>query len=188
MISNREGEFLIELARQAIDTFLKENKIISIPPDTPEKLLDKRGIFVTINEKGNLRGCIGYCDPIKPLAQGVIEAAISAATADPRFDPLKESDMDKIQLEISVLTKPQLIEVTNPQEYIDAIEVNKDGLIVEKGFYKGLLLPQVAEEWGWDEEELLCNTCMKAGLSTDCWLDLETKIYRFQAQIFQENS
>lgn len=186
MISSEEGNFLIKLARKAIETYLKEKRIIEIPPDTPPKLLEKGGIFVTINERGNLRGCIGYCEAIKPLVIGLIEVAISAATSDPRFHPIKESDLDNIQLEISVLTEPQLIEVDRPQDYLEKIEVSRDGLIVEKGFNKGLLLPQVAVEWNWDSEELLCNTCMKAGLSPDCWLDPETKIYSFQAQIFHE--
>jgi len=123
-----------------------------------------------------LRGCIGYCEPIKPLVNAIIEVAISAATSDPRFPPVKLSEMDKINLEISVLSKPELVEVKNPQEYLEKIKVGLDGLIVENGFNKGLLLPQVPVEWKWDEEEFLCNTCMKAGLPADCWYDRETQI------------
>ncbi len=186
MITSQEGNFLIKLARTAIETYLNEKKIMGIPDDTPDSLMEKRGAFVTINESGNLRGCIGYSEPIKPLVSAVIEVAISAATSDPRFYPLKKTDLKKISLEVSVLSKPHLIQVTEPQEYLEKVEVSKDGLIVEKGFYKGLLLPQVATEWGWDSEELLCNTCMKAGLSPDCWLDPDTQVYNFQAQVFQE--
>ncbi len=186
MISSQEGNFLIKLARTAIEIYLNEKKIMEIPDDTPDSLMEKRGAFVTINESGNLRGCIGYSEPIKSLVNTVIEVAISAATSDPRFYPLKKTDLEKISLEVSVLSKPHLIEVTEPQEYLEKVEVSKDGLIVEKGFYKGLLLPQVATEWGWDSEELLCNTCMKAGLSPDCWLDPDTQVYNFQAQVFQE--
>ncbi|MEW6009861.1 MAG: TIGR00296 family protein [Euryarchaeota archaeon] len=186
MISSQEGNFLIKLARNAIATYLNEKKVIDIPIDTPDSLMEKRGAFVTINESGNLRGCIGYSEPIKPLVNTVIEVAISAATSDPRFYPLKKTELEKITLEVSVLSKPHLIQVTEPQEYLEKVKVSEDGLIVEKGFNKGLLLPQVASEWGWDSEELLCHTCMKAGLSPDCWLDSDTKVYNFQAQVFQE--
>lgn len=192
MLSDEEGEFLLKLARKSINSYIKDKKIISPPHETPESLKETMGAFVTLNKKGSnrgkgeLRGCIGYCEPIKPLVNAVIEVAISAATSDPRFPPVKESEMDEINLEISVLSKPKLVEVENPQEYPNKIKVGVDGLIVEKSFYKGLLLPQVPVEWNWDEEEFLCNTCMKAGLPSDCWYDSDTQIFNFQAQIFHE--
>ncbi len=192
MISEEDGKFLLELARESIITYLKEKKILSPPLETPESLKETMGAFVTLNKRGKirgkseLRGCIGYSEPIKPLVNAVIEVAISAATSDPRFPPVKLSEMDKINLEISVLSKPELVKVKNPSEYLEKIKVGLDGLIVENSFNKGLLLPQVPVEWEWDEEEFLCNTCMKAGLPADCWYDLDTKIYSFQAQIFQE--
>jgi uncharacterized protein (TIGR00296 family) len=116
----------------------------------------------------------------------VIEVAISAATGDPRFPQVTPSEMDDIQVEVSVLSKPELVEVQNPAEYLEKVEVGKDGLIVEMGIYRGLLLPQVPIEWNWDIEEFLANTCMKAGLSPDCWLQKGVKIYSFQSQIFEE--
>jgi len=192
MISDEEGEFLLKLARKSIESYIKDKEIISPPPETPESLKETMGAFVTLNKKGidrgkgELRGCIGYCEPIKPLVNAVIEVAISAASSDPRFSPVKASEMDEIDLEISVLSKPKLVEVENPQEYPNKIKVGVDGLIVEKSFYKGLLLPQVPVEWNWDEEEFLCNTCMKAGLPSDCWYDSDTQIFNFQAQIFHE--
>lgn len=193
MLSDEEGEFLLKLARKSIVTYLKEKKIVTPPPETPETLKDDMGAFVTLNKqhkirgRGELRGCIGYCEPVKPLVNTVIEVAISAATQDPRFPPVNISEMDEIDLEISVLSKPELVEVTKPQEYLEKVKVGVDGLIVEKGFYKGLLLPQVPVEWNWDEEEFLCNTCMKAGLPADCWYDSDVQIFNFQAQIFRES-
>ncbi len=192
MLSEEKGEFLLKLARKSINSYIKDKKIISPPQKTPESLKETMGAFVTLNKKGidrgkgELRGCIGYCEAIKPLVNAVIEVAISAATSDPRFPPVKESEMSEIGLEISVLSKPKLVEVGNPKDYLKKIKVGVDGLIVEKNFYKGLLLPQVPVEWNWDEEEFLCNTCMKAGLPSDCWYDADTQIFNFQAQIFHE--
>ena len=133
-----------------------------------------------------MRGCIGYPYPTTPLVQAVIESAISSATQDPRFYPLSLSELDNVVFEISVLTPPQLIEVKKPSEYLTKIMVGKDGLIVERGMFKGLLLPQVPVEWEWDEEEFLCQCCIKAGLPPDCWLLKDAKISKFQAIIFEE--
>ncbi|MDI3484079.1 MAG: uncharacterized protein PWQ74_666 [Methanobacteriaceae archaeon] len=185
MLSKEDGRLLIKTARKAIKTYLEKGKIIN-PPMVPSHLKDKMGVFVTLNKNGDLRGCIGFPEPIKPLIEGVIEAAVASATSDPRFHPVTADELDKIQIEVSVLTKPELIKVKDPREYPKRIKVGVDGLIIEKGPYKGLLLPQVAVEWGFDEEEFLCNTCLKAGLPPDCWYDQETKVYKFQAQIFQE--
>jgi uncharacterized protein (TIGR00296 family) len=186
MFSQEEEEFLLKLARNAINTYIDEKKIISPPNNTPDSLKANMGAFVTLNKNNQLRGCIGYSEPIKPLVNAVIDVAISAATSDPRFPPLKSSEIEEIHLEISVLTKPELVEVENPQEYLKKIKVGVDGLIVEKGVYKGLLLPQVPVEWNWEEEEFLCQTCIKAGLSADCWYDKDTKIFSFHALIFHE--
>jgi hypothetical protein len=185
-----EGKFLVELARKAVEEYLKSRKRISVPENISEKLLQPCGVFVTINTirdgEKELRGCIGYPYPTTPLVQAVIESAISSATQDPRFYPLSLSELDNVVFEISVLTPPQLIEVKKPSEYLPKIMVGKDGLIVEKGMFKGLLLPQVPVEWEWDEEEFLCQCCIKAGLPPDCWLLKDTKIYKFQAIIFEE--
>jgi len=186
IISIEEGEFLVKLARKSIETYLKDGKVINVPDDVNPILKEEMGAFVTLHRDGDLRGCIGYPEPVKPLAQAVIEVAISAATGDPRFPQVTPSEMDDIQVEGSVLSKPQLVEVQNPAEYLEKVEVGKDGLIVEMGIYRGLLLPQVPIEWNWDIEEFLANTCMKAGLSPDCWLQKGVKIYSFQSQIFEE--
>lgn len=186
MITDDDGQFLVKLARTAIETYLTDGNIITPPEDTKTILKEDRGVFVTLNRHDELRGCIGYPEPVKPLVEALINVAISAATGDPRFPQVTLAEMDQIQVEVSVLTKPVLISVQKPAEYMDKVEVGKDGLIVEMGIYRGLLLPQVPVEWNWDVEEFLANTCMKAGLSPDCWLQDGVKIYSFQSQIFEE--
>jgi hypothetical protein len=189
-ISGDEGAFLVKLARRAVEEHLKDGRIISPPEDTPPKLMERCGVFVTLNKvKGGtkeLRGCIGFPYPTYPLARAVVEAAIDAATRDPRFRPVTIEELDRILFEVSVLTPPQLIEVKDPREYPSKIRVGEDGLIVERGYYRGLLLPQVPVEWGWDEEEFLCQCCMKAGLPPDYWLLKGTKLYKFSSVIAQE--
>lgn len=186
MLSEEEGNFLLKLARESIESYIMRRKAMDVPADTPESLKEEMGAFVTLNEKGLLRGCIGYSEPIKPLVNAVIDVAISAAVGDPRFPPVTADELDKIKLEVSVLTKPELIKVEKPEEYMDKIKIGEDGLIIERGPYKGLLLPQVAVEYGWNVEEFLYNTCTKAGLTADCWLYNDVKIYKFASQIFNE--
>lgn len=186
MLSEEDGKFLVKLARKAIVTYLNEKKVIEIPENADPKLMEDMGVFVTLNIGSELRGCIGYPEPVMPLLNAVIDAAISAAIRDPRFNPLTQTELDKIHVEVSVLTKPALIKVDKPVDYINNVEIGQDGLIVESGPYRGLLLPQVATEWGWNIEEFLSNTCMKAGLASNCWLTTDVKIYKFASQIFGE--
>ena len=179
------------MTKKAILNKLSHDKIIDPPKKTPIILLRKTGVFVTIyilDDIGNkkLRGCIGYPYAEKPLAQALIDAAINAATQDPRFRPLSKQELDKVIFEVSILTPPQEIRVNNPKEYSSKINVGKDGLILERGIFKGLLLPQVPIEWGWSEEDFLCQCCIKAGLPPDCWLLPGTKLFKFQAIIFEE--
>jgi hypothetical protein len=185
-----EGKFLVEIARKAAEEYLKTKKHIRAPESLSKNLLQPCGVFVTINRLENgekkLRGCIGYPYPTTPLVQAVIDSAINAATQDPRFRPLSQGELDKLVFEVSVLTPPQMLEVKKPKEYPTQIKVGEDGLIVERGMYKGLLLPQVPVEWEWDEEEFLCQCCVKAGLSPDYWLIEGTRIYKFQAIVFEE--
>jgi len=191
-LTREEGEFLVRLARRAAEEYLKTKRVIEVPKNVSPNLMQRCGVFVTLNSikhgRKELRGCIGLPYPTTPLARAVIESAISSATQDPRFPPVSLEELDHIVFEVSVLTPPQLVQVDRPTEYPSKIRVGRDGLIVERGYYKGLLLPQVPVEWGWNEEEFLCQCCMKAGLSPDCWLLNETKIYRFQAIIFGEKS
>jgi len=193
-LTQKEGEYLVKLARNAVEQHLKNRQIIKMPANVPPKLKEKCGVFVTINsvkgegEGHELRGCIGFPYPTHLLAQAVIESAISSATQDPRFYPMKAEELDQVVFEVSVLTPPEPIEVENPQEYCSKIKVGRDGLIVERSYCKGLLLPQVPIEWKWDEETFLCQCCIKAGLPPDSWLLKGTKIYKFQAIIFEEVS
>ena len=185
-----EGKFLVNLARQTVTTYLKTRKIVQVPADGNPKLMEPCGVFVTLNTVNNgakrLRGCIGLPYPTSPLVKAIIEAAISAATQDPRFPPVEVQELDNIVFEISVLTPPELVKVEKATDYLSKIKVGRDGLILEQGYHKGLLLPQVPVEWKWETEEFLCRTAMKAGLPPDSWLLKGTKIYRFEAIIFEE--
>lgn len=187
-----EGKFLVNLARQTVTEYLKNGKILQVPEGVSPKLMEKAGVFVTLNSHHNgkkrLRGCIGLPYPTTPLTQAVIEAALSAASRDPRFPPVTPQELDHITFEVSVLTPPERVTVEKPTDYPSKIKVGRDGLIIEKSYWKGLLLPQVPVELDWNEEEFLSQTSMKAGLPPDSWLLKDTKIYRFQAIIFEEAS
>jgi uncharacterized protein (TIGR00296 family) len=190
-LTQEEGEYLVKLARTAAETYLKKGEILKVSSDAPSKFKEHCGVFVTINSlegKEHLRGCIGLPYPTTMLAKAVIESAISSATQDPRFLPMTAKELDKVVFEVSVLTPPMPIEVENPQDYCSKIKVGKDGLIVERTYCKGLLLPQVPVELNWDEETFLCECCVKAGLPPDSWLLKGTKVYNFQAIIFEETS
>ncbi|MHA1300372.1 MAG: TIGR00296 family protein [Candidatus Helarchaeota archaeon] len=195
-LTDEEGKFLHKLARKTIEESVKAKKPvkIKIPENTPKKLLEKAGVFVTINKISNsspkpqLRGCIGRILPNISLAQATIDSAIDSVFNDPRFPTVKPEELDSIIVEISVLTPPELIKVNNVKDYPKMIKVGRDGLIIEQGWNKGLLLPQVPIEQDppWNEEEFLEWTCWKAHLTKDQWLDSKTKIYKFQAEIFEE--
>jgi len=191
-LSLQQGIFLVKLARNAVEEFLLYNRIKKIKIDD-EKLLEKRGVFTTIetyNKENNrifkeLRGCIGFPLPVYGLAEGVIRSSILAAVEDPRFPPLELNELKSVVFEVSVLTEPKLLTVEK-KEIPKYIRVGIDGLIIEYGFNSGLLLPQVAVENEWDEETFLCNACLKANLPPDAWLWKKTKIYSFTAEIFGE--
>jgi uncharacterized protein (TIGR00296 family) len=191
-LSLEEGKFLIKLARNAVNEKLEKGKTIQPPKETPRKLFEQCGVFVTISTPSHgekmLRGCIGYPYPTSPLVEAVIDSAINAATQDPRFEPMNLKELSRVVFEVSVLTPPERVEVKNPKDYLSKIKVGEDGLIVEKGFYRGLLLPQVPIEWGWCEEEFLCQCCVKAGVPPDSWLTKDAKIYKFKAIIFEEET
>jgi len=188
-LTQEEGEYLVKLARKATETYLKKGEILKVPIDVSSKFSEHCGVFVTINSmegKEHLRGCIGFPYPTTMLAQAVIESAISSATQDPRFLPMTAEELNKVVFEVSVLTPPLPIEVENPQDYCSKIKVGRDGLIVERTYCKGLLLPQVPVELNWDEETFLCECCVKAGLSPDSWLLKGTKVYKFSCILAQE--
>ena len=123
MVSEEEGKFLVKLAKESIKNYIVRRKIIDVPEDVPDTLKEDMGAFVTLNKDGMLRGCIGYSEPIKPLVNAVIDVAISAAVNDPRFPPVSLDELDDLEIEVSVLTKPEIIEVEKPEEYLDKIEI-----------------------------------------------------------------
>lgn len=173
-----EQRYLLGLARDTIEGFLKTGKS-SRPKAAPKILSEKRGAFVTLKVDDQLRGCIGYPLPYKPLAETVAEMALAAATQDYRFPPIRAEELKRLKIEISVLTLPR------PVQNVNEIEVGRHGIIVSKGIAKGLLLPQVPTEYGWDRETFLHHGCLKAGLDEDEWRK-GAQIEVFEAQIFSE--
>lgn len=190
MYSLEDGKHLVDLVRESIEKHFRGSEVSLKGEDFPEKLRAKAGVFVTLETYPvkDLRGCIGFPEPIMPLYEATARAAISAAFGDPRFPPLLEDECEKIIIEVSILTPPEPINIEKPQDYLSEVEIGKHGLIVEKGRYKGLLLPQVPVDQGWDVEEFLCCTCQKAGLMADAWFDAGTKVYRFAGIVFMEKS
>ncbi|MDP7282368.1 MAG: TIGR00296 family protein [Candidatus Undinarchaeales archaeon] len=186
-LTKTQGDFLLKLARDTITSHLLGKSKIK-PAASHPILNENRGVFVTLNtSNGDLRGCIGHSDPIKPLINAVMDCAVHAATQDPRFPPITKEELSSTKIEITVLTQPKLIEVKHEASYTHEITIGKDGLIVEQGTNKGLLLPQVAWDLHWDEKKFLEQTCIKAGLPATAYKDLEkTKVYKFQGQIFKE--
>jgi hypothetical protein len=188
MYSIEEGEYLVRLARNTLESYLKKGSLPKVRK-FPEKLRELAGVFVTLETypEGELRGCIGFPEPLFPLIEALMKAAVSAAIRDPRFRPVAREELRNIVVEVSVLSRPELIK-TSPKEYPKEIILGRHGLIAERGLYKGLLLPQVAVDEEWSEEEFLSHTCMKAGLMPDAWLLKGTKIYRFEGIVFAEVS
>jgi len=181
-----EGIFSVKVARDAVENYLKNGTIPEY--DFNEKFKRNSGVFTTINSypEKELRGCIGFPEPIMPLGEALVKSAIYAATEDPRFTPLSYKELNHVVFEVSLLTPPEEIKVKSPDEYIKNIRIGEDGLIVSYGPYSGLLLPQVATEYSMDEKTFLEHTCMKAGLEPDCWRWKNIKIFKFQAEIFAE--
>lgn len=176
--TGEEKEELLKLARQTIENYLSDGET-TYPKTANSKFLEKRGVFVTLHKKGDLRGCIGYPLPLKPLIEAVVDNAIASAAEDPRFRPVVSDELKDIDIEISILTVPQKV-----KEHGDVV-VGRDGIIISKGYMKGLLLPQVPVEQDWDLEQYISHGCLKAGLPPDEWkkgVDIET----FQGIVFGE--
>ena len=187
-MSETYGEKLVKLARKAVEKYLHESVVINA--DNSYGLTQKAGVFVTLNylsnDKEYLRGCVGFPLAEKTLHQSVIEAAIAAATQDPRFEPIDKKDIENIIFEVSVLSPPEKIEVQNPKDYKNHIKIGRDGLILKCKYGAGLLLPQVPVELNWDINEYLANICYKAGAPPDAWLMPESQLYKFGAVIYKE--
>jgi AmmeMemoRadiSam system protein A len=176
-LTEKDGQVLIETARQAIASRLSE-KGGCYPSAVTPALMVPCGAFVTLKSNGSLRGCIGRVSSTRSLLQTVKEVAVSSAFEDPRFPPVTRSEWPSIRVEISVLSP--LRRVADPQ----AVRVGEHGVMIRSGFRSGLLLPQVAAEQGWDREAFLSHACRKAGLPPDAWKDPATQIEVFSAMVF----
>lgn len=178
VLSTEQQQFLLDLARRAIKHYLDKNKTLKIDTEDAE-LKEKRGAFVTLKVDDQLRGCIGYPIPHKPLIETIIDCAIAAASQDYRFPSITNEELDRLNVEISVLTLPRKI------ENVSEIKIGDHGITISQGMSKGLLLPQVPVEWDWDLETYLNHGCLKAGLPENAWKK-GAKIEIFSAQIFAD--
>lgn len=182
MLSKEQKIKLLTLARNSIQAYLKTGEKLQLTEDDPV-LLQEMGAFVTLHNHGELRGCIGHIIGDEPLYLTIRDMAVESAVGDPRFTALTLSELKDVQIEISVLSPLKKIDA------VDEIKLGFHGVLVKKGFYSGVFLPQVATETGWPKEEFLSNLCShKAGLSPDAWKDKSTEIYIFTAEIFSEES
>lgn len=177
-LSETQRRFLLRLAREAVSARLTDGRTVKGKTDDPV-LREKRGAFVTLTKGGELRGCIGYPLPVKPLAEAVAEMAVAAAVEDPRFEAVSPAELPELHFEISVLSLPEPID--DPEKVV----VGRHGIIISRGFNKGLLLPQVPVEYKWDRETYLRHGCLKAGLPPDAWKK-GARIEVFEAEVFGE--
>jgi AmmeMemoRadiSam system protein A len=177
-LAERDKDELLRVARASVETAVKEHKLYEYSPAGFEPLLQERGAFVTLKEKGELRGCIGYVSPLRPLGLTVRDVAAFAAVRDNRFPPVAAAELGRLEYEVSVLSP--LRRVLD----INQIQVGRDGLVVRKGGREGLLLPQVPTEQGWNRRTFLEQTCVKAGLPPRAWQDADTDIFSFTALVF----
>ncbi len=180
LLTKKEQKELLKIARETIVAYVTNRKVPAVVTTSPGLNLHS-GCFVTVKQKEELRGCIGNFVSEQPLYLLVQEMAVSAATRDPRFYPMKVEDLADFTLEISVLSP--LVKATS----VDEIKVGTHGIYIVKGSYRGVLLPQVATEYGWNRDEFLQHTCIKAGLPKDAWTG-ECDIFIFSAQVFGEGA
>ena len=177
MIAATDRKRLLDLARAALSARVRR---MSAPDPPPELNIPASGVFVTVECQGELRGCLGTLDQREPLGESVVRLAGDVSQHDYRFQPIDARELAETHIDLSVLTTPEV--VTDPSDIV----VGRDGLIIEQAGRRGLLLPQVAPEHGWDRETFLGQTCLKAGLPADAWRRGAT-IYRFQAEVFGEH-
>jgi uncharacterized protein len=194
VLDRSERETALRTARRAIEQAILPPSLAEpegAPAAAPAgSFAERRGVFVTIRHypDDDLRGCIGYPLPVLPLAVAIERAAVAAATEDPRFHPVRPTELPHLTLEVSVLTAPERIPSGTPEAILEAVRVGRDGLIIDGFGAGGLLLPQVAPEQGWNAEEFLAGVCEKAGLPSTAWRRPGVKIQRFEAEVFREAS
>ena len=186
MLSEDEGRYLLGLARKAITAYLEDGKVLEVEPsDVPKSLTENGACFTTLYEKGELRGCIGTLEAHRPLAFDVVDNIISAAIKDPRFYPVTKEELPDLSIEISVLTKPERLDVDGPQELLEALVPGKHGLIIQKGVAKATFLPLVWKKLP-KKEDFLSQLCMKAGMLPDSWKQPGVSFFIYEAQEFSE--
>ena len=178
-LGDEDKRLLLKVARDAIESRLSR-KTMRLPQRIPPVLNEPCGAFVTLHKGGKLRGCIGHVAARKPLVETVREVAVAAALDDPRFAPLEQSELETMDLEISVLSP------LRKTSDLSEIRVGVHGILIRRGYSSGLLLPQVATEHNWDRNTFLTNTCHKAGLSGDCWKSPDCEVEIFSAIVFSE--
>ncbi|MDH7510181.1 MAG: TIGR00296 family protein [Methanolinea sp.] len=183
VLTPEEGRLAVQLARTVLEE--KIGRKHADYPALPPVFSQKRGVFVTLKKRGELRGCIGFPTPVYPLGQAVCEAALAAALEDPRFPPLRSDELPEIRIEVTVLSVPVPL-TCRPVDRPRNVIIGTHGLIVRGMGRSGLLLPQVPLEWGWDAAEFLDHACQKAGLAGGCWKDGRVEVYTFEGQIFEE--
>lgn len=188
MFDIEDGRSAVRTARAAILERLGGPKAQKVT--LPSIFQKDSGVFVTLNTYPlkELRGCIGYPEPIMPLERALKDAAISAATRDPRFPPVRIDEMDSIVIDVTLLTPPVDIEFSSSDELVSQIVIGRDGLIARTPYTSGLLLPQVPVEYNWNVEEFLSHTCMKAGLKPDEWRRETVSFQKFQGRVFGERT
>ena len=193
MIGLEDGTIAVTLARRALEECLdwpedKDPGSLAERETLPPIFEEKRGLFVTLLQypTSDLRGCIGFTEPIYRLRQGIPRAAIYAAKEDPRFPPLERSELARVRVEVSLLTPPEPLVARVPTDLTGMVEIGRDGLMVAEGGMKGVLLPQVAVDEGWGVEQFLSHTCIKAGLSPAAWRRPGPRFWRFRSEIFAE--
>ena len=181
MLNRTETATLLDIAHEAIRHQV-HGQNYSPTPQEEKSLNERSGCFVTIKQNGQLRGCIGNFQARQPLYREVAQMAAASATEDPRFQPMGPAELNDFTLELTVLSPLEKIEDT------DHIEIGKHGIYIEKGVHRGVLLPQVATEHGWDRTTFLQQTCLKAGLPGDAWQAADADIYIFSGQIIAEDT
>jgi uncharacterized protein len=187
-LTHEEGQLLVRVARDSVERLFGDSG-----PRSRHSVQSKMqaGVFVSIHDfssgENTLRGCVGFPLPRGEFYSSLEEAAVAAATQDPRFRPISEEELDKVIFEVSILNRPEMISVADPVDYLDKVKIGVDGLMLSWGEYSSLLLPQVPVEYNWTVDEYLRNLCNKAGLTPNMWMNHDVKIYKFSCAIYSES-
>jgi len=184
-LAEADRAFLLQLARSTIAAELKKGKVAVRPDPLPPVLGQKRGCFVTLHKKGMLRGCIGTIEPVTPLVDGIAENAINAAFRDPRFPPLSPEEYDVVDVEVSLLTVPEILEFHDGNDLLEKLKPGVHGVILSKGWHRATFLPQVWDQLP-DKVTFLQHLCQKAGMGKDCWNDPDLEVQVYTAEHFSE--